>query len=116
MIGALFIFVLVLSWTGYWLMLKGQLPMSDGALVIIGTILLIGSVLVPFLIIMKVLISTYFWNFLSYEFILLGMMFFVFGVGGMGRPNIPAVGKVSLREYALGLERLKKRSELGPSD
>jgi hypothetical protein len=116
MLGALIVFVMILSWTGYWLILKGQLPVSDRVLMLLGTFLLVSSVLIPFLIIMKVLPSTFFLNFLSYEFILLGMMFFVFGIGGMGRSRIPNVGEAGLREYALGLQRLRKRSELNPTN
>lgn len=116
MLGALIVFVMILSWTGYWLILKGQLPVSDRVLMLLGALISLSSVLIPFLIIMKVLPSTFFLNFLSYEFILLGMMFFVFGIGGLGRSRFPRVSETSLREYALGLQRLKKRSELNPTN
>ena len=112
MIVAFMIFVLILSWTGYWMILKGQLPISDRALMVLGTLLMTLSVLMPFMILMKVLESTFFLNFLSYEFMLLGMMFFVFGIGGFGRYQAPLVRVADLADYRQGLLRLKKRSEI----
>ena len=98
MIGALIIFLVILFWTGYWLLLKGSLPITDRALVLLGTLLMVISVLVPFLIVIKLLSSTYFLNFLSYEFMLLGMMFFVFGIGGLGRYRTPFIKGADLSE------------------
>lgn len=71
--------------------------------------------MVPFLIVMNVLPSTFFLNFISYEFILLVMMYFVFGIGGLGHYRTQELGEDGLREYAISLQRLKKRSELDPT-
>lgn len=112
MLAAMLIFLVILYWTGYWLLSKGHLPITDRFLVLGGTLLMIIATVVPFLIVMKLIPSTFFLNFLSYEFILLGMMFMVFGIGSLGRYRNPMIAVGDLAEYRKGLHRLKKRSEL----
>jgi hypothetical protein len=79
-----------------------------------GTVLMSIATHVPFLIVMKVVDSTFFLNFLSYEFILLGMMFLVLGIGGLGRYRTPLIKVADLAEYERSLKRLKKRTEFDP--
>ena len=96
MIFAFIIFLLFLSWTGYWLLLEGYLPLTNRLLMLLGTFLMTLSVLVPLSIVINLLPSTFFLNFISFEFILLGMMFFVFGIGGLGHQRTRKLGEDGL--------------------